>query len=129
MQSRKALEVAFRRWLNQTAPSHQLVAWLRTQDRTAYVTKLGVDGEIDHVVPLSRFDLSDPAQVRLAWSLDNVRRLSNEENKARGACVASAYLALLSTPAIDPTEHANLVAMVEPAFRVAYPRVTLHVEQ
>lgn len=126
--NRKSLEIGFRRWVQGIAPSRKIVPWLRVQDRSAYVAKLGEQGQIDHVVPLSLFNLSDPTQIRLAWSLDNVRRLPAKENKDRGACVASAYLSLLASEPIDRTEYDALIAMVWPTFAAQFPRITITIK-
>ncbi|WP_313194523.1 hypothetical protein [Shinella zoogloeoides] len=40
---------------------------------------------IDHKTPLSRFDLSDPAQAVVAWSLTNLQPLWATDNMAKGA--------------------------------------------
>ena len=40
---------------------------------------------IDHIVPLSSFDLSDPVELKAAWALSNLRPLSAEANMKKGA--------------------------------------------
>lgn len=40
---------------------------------------------IDHIVPLSLFDLDDPDEVRRAWALTNLRPLWEKQNVAKGA--------------------------------------------
>lgn len=40
---------------------------------------------IDHITPVSLFDLEDPEQVRLCWSLTNLRPLWAKENTAKAA--------------------------------------------
>lgn len=39
---------------------------------------------IDHVLPLSSFDLTDPAELRAAWALSNLRPMWAEANLAKG---------------------------------------------
>lgn len=41
--------------------------------------------ELDHIIPCSYFDHSDPAQTRLCWHIKNLRWLSREENYTRRA--------------------------------------------
>jgi len=40
---------------------------------------------IDHIVPLSSFDLSDPDEVRAAFALTNLRPLWATDNLSKGA--------------------------------------------
>jgi len=40
---------------------------------------------IDHILPLSGFDLADPAELRAAWALSNLRPMWAEGNIAKGA--------------------------------------------
>lgn len=40
---------------------------------------------IDHIRPLSSFDLTDPKEVREAWRLDNLQPLWAADNLAKGA--------------------------------------------
>lgn len=40
---------------------------------------------IDHVLPLSSFDLADPAELRAAWALSNLRPMWAELNLAKGS--------------------------------------------
>lgn len=138
---RKMLEIAFRRWLTGQAPSGHFVSMLREQSRETYRARLaaqfsgpmswesyGKTWTVDHVVPLSAFDLSDPAAVRLAWSLDNVRPMTCQGNKARGASACDAYCSLLASSPAEGAEHAALLAMVEPQFRAAFPALVVRRE-
>ena len=43
------------------------------------------DWHIDHIRPVSSFDLSDPEQLRDCWSLPNLRPLWARDNVAKGA--------------------------------------------
>jgi hypothetical protein len=129
MHNRKRLEIAFRRWVDGSAPSARFVSLLRCQDRATYCARLGELGDIDHIVPLSFFDLANPLQIALAWSLDNVRRIPKQENRERGASIESAYLTLLGQTPQDRTEQRALLDMVESKFIALHPRITLHVEQ
>lgn len=42
------------------------------------------DFEIDHIIPLHSFDLEDINQVKLAFSLGNLRWLTRSENRKKG---------------------------------------------
>lgn len=42
---------------------------------------------IDHIVPLAKFDRSDPQSLRAAWGLPNLRPMWTSENIAKGARV------------------------------------------
>jgi len=46
-----------------------------------------IDGKIhiDHIVPLSSFDLSDPDELRTAWAMTNLRPLWAEQNLRKSA--------------------------------------------
>ena len=44
----------------------------------------GKDYQIDHIIPLSRFDFNDLEQVRLAFSPENHQWLTSEENQKKG---------------------------------------------
>lgn len=38
------------------------------------------DHHLDHIIPISKFDLNDPEHVKAAWSADNLRWLQGREN-------------------------------------------------
>lgn len=103
------------------SPATGLVSALRVQNVEVYQHKLGVLGDIDHIVPLSMFDLTIPNEIALAWSLDNVRRIPTEANRNRGASIEAAYLALLSSNWVFEDEYKGLVNKVEPLVRSMYP--------
>ena len=48
---------------------------------------LGIEGEfqIDHVKPLSSFNLSDPEQIKEAFASENHQWLTAEENLKKGS--------------------------------------------
>ena len=39
---------------------------------------------IDHIIPMSMFDHSDPEQIKKCWSLSNLRPLTISENSRKG---------------------------------------------
>lgn len=132
--TRKKLEIAFRRWISRRAPSFGFCQHLPTIDPTPYRVNLerqfapgmswgnfGSHWQIDHIVPLCLFDLSNPAQIALAWSLDNLRPLIKQDNRIRGASFESAYLALIGRTPINEQDYLRLLALVEPTFKASYP--------
>ena len=138
--TRKALEIAFRRWLSGSFPCRAFTQYLREKDPAVYRATLsaqfskgmdfqtyGQTWQADHIVPLSLFDLRSHAQIALAWSLDNLRPLTPQGNKARGASVADSFCALLSRPAIDGSEKEQLIAMVAGRFAESYPGLSVRV--
>lgn len=125
--NRKRLEIAFRRWVRGEAPSKFFNNLLSEDSKPLY--QLVLQGkEIDHIVPLSLFDLSRDDQVRLAWSLDNVRPMNHEDNKAKGASIESAYLTLLVSTPKRKEDHTRLVQMVESDFHKLHPNIILSVK-
>lgn len=123
--SRKALELNFRRWIAGTSPARKITRLLTTKDRQAYIDALGSEGEFDHIVPLSAFNLAEPSQIALAWSRDNLQRIPRGENKNKGASLESAYLTLLSRAPIDPAEYTALLQMLSPVIASRYPSLSI----
>ena len=54
--------------------------WLSINDSDYTIENHGKRWHIDHVIPLSRFDLNDPAQIDLAFNWRNTMPLSVKEN-------------------------------------------------
>jgi len=50
---------------------------------------------IDHIIPLSYFDFSDPEQQKRAWHYTNLRPLWAEENVRKGAKIIEIQLTLI----------------------------------
>jgi len=50
---------------------------------------------IDHVIPLSHFDMSDPKQQKRAWHYTNLQPLWAKENMSKGAKIIERQLVLL----------------------------------
>ncbi len=44
--------------------------------------------ELDHIIPVSRFDLSNADEFRVCWSLSNLRPMWLSENRAKGARIS-----------------------------------------
>lgn len=124
--NRKRLEIAFRRWVREEAPSKFFNEILGKDSKPLYQSALKNE-EIDHIVPLSLFDLASPEQVRLTWSLDNVRPMEHKENKAKGASIESAYLTLLVSTPKKPEDYSDLMLMVQPDFARLYPGIDISV--
>lgn len=131
--TRKKLEIAFRRWIGSMSPSKLFVSHLR--ERSIHIYRrhlekkfiLDMDWsnycsiwQVDHIVPLCMFDVDNPEDIALAWSLDNIRPLSNLENKRRGASMESAWLTLLSHNPVDLVEYTALLAKIEPLMHRTY---------
>lgn len=45
--------------------------------------------QIDHIRPISSFDLTDPDQVAACWELTNLRPLWTKENRKKGTSYAN----------------------------------------
>jgi hypothetical protein len=60
------------------------------------------DWEVDHVVPLAAFDLTDEAQLRAACRFTNLRPMWKRDNRAKGARIEVAVPASLehATPSL-----------------------------
>lgn len=43
----------------------------------------GKEWEVDHILPLSSFDMGDPEQVKFAWALANLRPLWKVLNRQK----------------------------------------------
>ena len=116
--SRKSLEISFRRWIEGKSPSKKLIKYLDIKENNEYIKKLGNKelGNIDHIIPLSLFNLSDPAHIRLAWSLDNIRRIKKKYNKNKGASIESAYITLIEMPYRDEKVYNELLSIVKTQF-------------
>ena len=71
------------------------IAELRTHLERQFDKKMDwgrfCNGEIhiDHIVPLSSFDCSDPNELRAAWSMTNLRPMWAGDNIAKGASVVT----------------------------------------
>lgn len=122
--NRKRLEIAFRRWIREESPSKFFSRMLGEESRSRYQAKL-LNAEIDHVVPLSMFDLTNERQIRLAWCLDNVRPSEHQDNKVKGASIESAYLHLFVAIPSSQEDYSALVAMVEPDFFRLHPNIVV----
>ncbi len=133
--TRKRLEIAFRRWLTGKAPSVEFASLLysplsiyRETIAQRFAQEMtwenfGAVWQLDHIVPLSFFDLTNPVQIALAWSLDNLYPMTCAENKTKGACLESSYLTLIQSAPFDIETHARLVNFVKPYFIQKYPRL------
>ena len=43
------------------------------------------DYEVDHIVPLCKFDFNKPEEIGRAYSINNIRIITKEENKIKGS--------------------------------------------
>lgn len=72
-------------WLGYTMP--ELKAHLVRQFTKGMTWDRFCTGEIhiDHIVPLAAFDLGDPAEIKAAWALSNLRPMWGPANAKKGA--------------------------------------------
>jgi hypothetical protein len=87
---------------HKSEPTEQLVGcsfeFLRQHIERQFTGKMSWDNpgsfEIDHIVPVSAFDLTDPAQVKVACNWQNLRPLSRKKNRSKGAKLTEPQLHL-----------------------------------
>ena len=56
-----------------------LVIWLENNEEGLTLSMEGVD--IDHIRPVSSFDLLDPIQLRECWHYENLRLMRSHDNR------------------------------------------------
>lgn len=127
--TRKKLEISFRRWLNKKSPSKKIARCLDLKNPDDYASLLGNEGEIDHIVPLCFFDLNNEEEIKLAWCVDNLRRISTEQNKNRGASAESAYLTLLGRDPICEVNYRLLLDRAEKELKRLHPKIMIQVKR
>jgi len=125
MNDRKSLEIGFRRWIAGNFPSKKIVKYLDIKDKEIYVNQIGSKGEIDHIIPLSFFDLSNYNDIRLAWCVDNLRRVEKMKNKNKGASIESAYAILLENKPINQKNYLELLAIARSKFEKLHPNLVV----
>jgi hypothetical protein len=86
---REYLEALFSHSDNLTPDSK---VWMNWQNHSKYNPKTWDDHDpatwtwqLDHIMPQSLFDFSDPEQIRKCWALSNLRPLSSKQNTLDGA--------------------------------------------
>jgi hypothetical protein len=67
--------------------TEQLWLHLKRQFKGRMSERAFLEGRIhiDHIIPLSSFDLTDPQEIRAAWALSNLRPMWAKANIAKGA--------------------------------------------
>lgn len=63
--------------------SNSYIQWLQFNDSNYTLNNRGVDWHIDHVIPLSRFNLEDEYEQLIAFNWRNTTALSPQENLAK----------------------------------------------
>jgi hypothetical protein len=80
--------------IDKQAPTMQIVGcsieflkqWLESQFRRGMTwDNYGDKWHIDHIIPVSEYDLTDPAQLRQAFNWQNMRPLSAKANMKKGS--------------------------------------------
>lgn len=71
----------------------QLKDWLQSQFKNGMNwNNQGTYWQVDHIVPIASFDITDPAQQKLAFHYTNLQPLETKKNQLKGAKLINAQL-------------------------------------
>lgn len=95
----KKYALQFRRFIFHKSPSKLIANILEPQTREKYKKYIEFqfspemtwdnygEWELDHIVPLFFFDMKNPDEIKLCWSMQNLMPKLKRINKRKGACL------------------------------------------
>jgi hypothetical protein len=137
MKSRKAIEVQFRRWIKQEAPSRYIEyitkpytldqykqALEKTFDKDMTWENHGKIWEIDHILPMCYFNFDNENEIKIALDINNLRACKRFINKNKGGSIADAYLLLYTKYSVHPNNDLKiLLDRSQTLFSEQYPNI------